>query len=97
MNELNKYNKNIFESIRHIDENGNDFWYARELMKVLEYKRWDKFNNVINNAKITCEKSNNLVEDHLSQLGKMVVIGSNTSRKIDDYKLSRYFCYLIIQ
>ena len=96
-NEIINYNEAIFESIKHIDEDGNEFWYARELMHVLEYKRWDKFNNVITNAKTTCNNSCNLVDDHFSQMGKMVNIGSNTSRKIIDYKLSRYACYLIVQ
>ena len=97
MNELYLNNYKNFEDIKHIDENGCEFWYARELMNALEYKRWDKFNNVINNAKLACEKSNNIVEDHFSHVGKMVEIGSKTSRKINDYKLSRYACYLIVQ
>ena len=48
-------NNNIFESIKHIDENSNEYWSARVLQKVLEYKRWDKFDNVIDNTKSTCE------------------------------------------
>ena len=90
-------NTTTFESIKYFDEYGNEYWYARELMVVLEYKRWDKFNNVINNAKIACEKSNNLINDHFSQVGKMVSIGSGAKRKQIDFKLSRYACYLIVQ
>ena len=71
MNELN-INNSIFESIKHFDENGKEYWKARELQKVLEYKRWDKFNNVINFAKIACSKSNIDILDHFSHLGKMV-------------------------
>ena len=97
MNELEKINETIFESIKHVDENGNEYWYARELQKVLEYKRWDKFYNVIESAQVACSISNNNVLDHFSQVGKMVDIGSNTSRNIVDYKLSRYACYLIAQ
>ena len=63
MNEL-EINYNVFESIKHIDEYGNEYWYARELEAVLEYKRWDKFNNVINNAKLACKKSKNIIENH---------------------------------
>lgn len=96
MNEMKETNT-IFEDIRHLDENKQEFWYARELMIVLEYKRWDKFHNVIVNAKMACEKSNNLIEDHFVQVGKMVEIGSKTLRSIVDYKLSRYACYLIVQ
>ena len=95
MNEL-EINESIFESIKHTDEDGNEFWYARELMVVLEYKRWDKFNNVIANAIETCSSSSYNVLDHFSHLGKMVNIGSNTKRKVEDYKLSRYACYLIV-
>ncbi len=87
----------IFENIKHLDDYGNEYWYARELQKVLEYKRWDKFINVIENAKIACKKSNNFIDDHFSQMGKMVEIGSGAKRKLLDYKLSRYACYLIVQ
>lgn len=88
---------NTFENIKIIDKNGNEFWYARELMIALEYKRWDKFTNVIKAAETACEQSNNSVNNHFSQVEKMVTIGSNASRKIIDYKLSRYACYLIVQ
>lgn len=60
MNEL-ILNNSIFENIKHIDENGNEYWFARELQNVLEYKRWDKFNNVITNATISCKNSNMLL------------------------------------
>ena len=96
MNDL-KINESIFESIKHVDEEGNEYWSARELQKVLEYKRWDKFINVINNAKFACEKSNNKVSEHFSQVGKMIKLAKNASRNIIDCKLSRYACYLIAQ
>jgi len=72
-------NNNIFESIKHIDEIGNEFWYARELMKVLEYSSWQKFNTVLNNAEIACKNSNQTIENYFNQMVKMVPIGSNTS------------------
>ena len=97
MNELKEYTKKTFEDIKHIDEEGNEYWYARELQVALEYKRWDKFCKVIENAKITCEKSKYAVSYHFSQVGKMVDIGSGAKRKQVDYKLSRYACYLIVQ
>lgn len=96
MNNLES-NNITFESIKHTDEYGNEFWLARELMIALEYKRWDKFCNVIENAKIACEKSNNIMSYHFSQVGRMVEIGSKASRNIMDVKLSRYACYLIAQ
>ena len=90
-------NNSIFENIKHIDENGNEYWFARELQNVLEYKEWRKFNNVISDAIIACKSSGYEVEDHFSQVVKMVDIGLKTSRNITDYKLSRYACYLIAQ
>ena len=97
MNELEKINETIFESIKHVDDDGNEYWYARELQKVLEYKRWDKFYNVIESAQVACSISNNNVLDHFSQVGKMIHLGKGGQRKISDYKLSRYACYLIAQ
>ena len=97
MNKIIERNEITFESIKHIDENGFEYWLARELMLTLEYKRWDKFYNVIENAKTACEKSNNIISDHFSQVGRMVQIGSKTSRNIIVFRLSRYACYLIVQ
>jgi len=97
MNEIKDYSESIFESIKHIDEFGVEYWYARELQMVLKYKRWDKFYNVIKQAMISCETSDNDVFNHFSQVGKLVEIGSKTKRNIRDYKLSRYACYLIVQ
>ena len=87
----------MFENIKHIDELGNEYWNARELMKVLEYKEWRKFNKAIQKAQEACNGSNYSVLDHFVFKDKMVNIGSNTTRKIQDYKLSRYACYLIVQ
>ena len=97
MNELKEYNENIFESIKHIDEDGNEYWYARELMGILEYKEWRKFDKAIKKAIDACIGSNYYTLDHFVFKDKMVSIGSNTTRNITDYKLSRYACYLIVQ
>ena len=97
MNGLKEYTERLFEDIKHIDENGNEFWYARELQMTLGYKRWDKFCNVIEEATIACKQSDYAVLDHFSQVGKMVQIGSGAKRNQIDYKLSRYACYLIAQ
>ena len=91
------YTNQTFEDIKYTDENGIEFWYARELMKILEYKQWRRFENVINKAKLACKNSNIKVDDHFANVGKMVDIGSNTKRETNDYKLSRYACYLIAQ
>ena len=97
MDTLEKYNEKNFEDIKHIDEYGNEYWYARELQVALDYKKWQKFENVIENAKIACENSDNAVSDHFTQMGKMINTGKTAKRKVVDFKLSRYACYLIVQ
>ena len=91
------HTEKIFDSIKYIDEEGNEYWLARELQKVLEYTQWRRFENVINKAKIACKSSNIKVNDHFADVGKMVDIGSNTKRITKDFKLTRYACYLIAQ
>ena len=71
--EVGHYSEQTFESIKHINKYGQEIWYARELQKVLEYKRWDKFSNVIEKANIACKGSGNDVSDHFSHVGKMVI------------------------
>ena len=97
MSEIEKYTEKVFEDIKHIDETGTEYWYARELMPLLGYSKWQRFKDVINKAMITCEISNYIVSDHFTGIGKMVEIGSEASRKVEDFKLSRYACYLITQ
>ena len=97
LNRIKEYKETIFQNIKHTDENGNEYWEARELISVLEYSKWQKFKEVINKAMIACNNSNNITSDHFTQAGKMVNIGSKTTRKILDYRLSRYACYLIVQ
>lgn len=97
MNQIKEYNETTFESIKHINEFGNEYWLARELMMALEYTRWGNFEKVIEKAKLACELSENIVTDHFADVSKMVLIGSNAQRKQNDYELSRYACYLIVQ
>ena len=96
MNDLT-INYDVFENIKHVDELGFEYWEARELQKILGYKEWRKFENVVIKAKKSCENSNLFVPDHFVGVDKMVEIGLKTNRKILDYKLSRYACYLIAQ
>ena len=95
--EIEKYNEKMFEKIKHIDEYGNEYWEARELMYLLEYSKWENFHKVIKRAIIACETSNHSVADHFPEFRKMVDIGSKTKRETMDYHLSRYACYLIVQ
>jgi DNA-damage-inducible protein D len=87
----------VFEKIKQINQFGQEFWSARDLFKVLDYIKWDKFINVIYKAIESCKNSNQSVENHFLQSGKMVRIGSNSEREIIDFQLSRYACYLIVQ
>ena len=96
MNNLDNNNKS-FEDIKHIDKNGIEFWFARELMHVLQYSNWQNFEKIINKAKISCQNSDTGVLDHFIGVNKMVQIGSGAYRKQIDYKLTRYACYLIAQ
>lgn len=95
--EKNNYTESLFESIRHINEYGQEFWYARELQIALEYKEWRNFLKVIDKAKVACQGSINAVSDHFVEVNKMANIGSGATREIDDIELSRYACYLIVQ
>lgn len=89
--------RNDFESIRKIDENGIEYWDARELMPLLEYPNWAKAEEVIGRAARACINSGEDVDNHFHQTVKMVKIGSNTVRRVRDYRLDRYACYLIAQ
>ena len=90
-------NDSIFESIKRVDEDGNEYWSARELQKVLKYTQWRRFNDAIIKAKESCTNSNYDIQDHFADAGKMIKLAKGAMRKIEDYKLSRYACYLIAQ
>jgi len=89
--------KSVFETIKQINKNGQEFWYARDFQNILGYVKWDKFLFVLDRAKDACVNSGHKIEDHFLHMEKMVDIGSGAQRKIDDVVLSRYACYLIVQ
>lgn len=97
LEKTSSYTNENFENIKHIDENGVEYWYARELQKILEYNKWENFEKVIRKAKQSCENSNISNLDHFLDVRKMVAIGSGAEKEIKDYKLTRYACYLIAQ
>ena len=91
-----EFKEKVFDEIKHIDDNGCEYWYARELQSVLGYKEWRLFSGVIEKAQIACSNSNNSINNHFGVNPKIVKAGV-TSKTIIDYKLSRYACYLIVQ
>ena len=97
MNEIKEYTETVFEDIKHIDELGNEYWYARELMPLLEYIKWENFDNVIQKAVISYKNSNNDDSYWLPEVRKPIITGKGKEEFIKDYKLSRYICYLIVQ
>ena len=96
MSDITIYNEQIFENIKHINENGQEYWLARELQPVLEYAQWRRFSDAIERAKLACKNSGYKAADHFADVGKMVGIGSGAERQVDDVMLSRYACYLIV-
>ena len=97
MNELKKYTEKMFEDIKHIDEEGKEYWLARELQVALEYKRWDNFHKAIKQAMISCKNSDIDICGQFLEIGKLSINVNGGKRRIIDYKLSRYACYLIAQ
>ena len=94
--DLEKYEEMTFEEIKHIDDNGNEFWSARELQQILGYKEWRYFSAVIEKAQVACSQSNNSINSNFGVYTKIVKAGA-TTKTIIDYNLSRYACYLIVQ
>lgn len=94
--EIVTYSQQTFENIKRTDENGAEFWYARELQKALEYTEYGKFLPVIEKAIEACRKTGFDEGNHFAHVSEMVRIGSGAERKMDSYKLSRYACYLIV-
>jgi len=94
---LTKGTATLFDSIRRIDEDGNEYWSARELAPLLGYARWEHFPELIEKAKIAGKSASCDVDNHFRGAAKMVSIGSESTRELNDVHLSRYACYLIAQ
>ena len=97
MKKITNTNKTIFEQIKETDKNGNEFWGARKLSKILEYSEFRHFLPVIERAKEACLNSEQNIEDHFEDYLEMVSIGSGANRNMESIKLSRFACYLIVQ
>jgi DNA-damage-inducible protein D len=92
-----KYSEMTFESIKHLTKEGIEFWYARELQTVLEYTQWRNFQSVIDKAIISCNNSGNKSSEHFADVSKTINMPKSAIKEVDDYQLSRYACYLIVQ
>jgi len=97
MSELETKEYLPFDEIKQIDEEGNEFWSARDLQMILEYTKWDNFKKVVEKAMLARKHAGNSVFDHFPDVGKMIEIAKKANRVVSDYKLSRYACYLIVQ
>lgn len=95
--EKNNYTESLFEAIRHVNEYGQEFWYARDLQIALEYTEWRNFCKVIDKAKEACRGSNNAVSEHFVDVNKTSPMPNGGIRELTDIELSRYACYLIVQ
>ncbi|MEG3152204.1 DNA damage-inducible protein D [Sphingomonas sp. ZT3P38] len=95
--EIAKRHLHTFESIRHLDEDGNEFWLARQLSRVLDYSEYRHFQPVMEKAREACRNSGQAPENHFEDILEMVTIGSGAQRQIADIRLSRYACYLVVQ
>ena len=94
--DLMRYSDQTFEDIKHIDEDGQEFWYARELQRVLEYAQWRYMKEAVERARLACENSGLNPDNHFAEVRKMVPIGSGAERAGEDYMLSRFACYLVV-
>jgi DNA-damage-inducible protein D len=96
MNEIKEYTANLFEDIKHLDDRGNEYWFARELQNILGYHQWRSINDLIERAKVACQESKYNIDDHFAVQRKMIKLAKGAKRNVIDYKLSRYACYLIV-
>lgn len=96
MSDIAVYSEQTFESIKHVNEYGQEYWLARELQSVLEYAQWRNFAEAIERAKLACKNSGFEIEDHFADVSKTINMPKGAHKEVPDYMLSRYACYLIV-
>jgi len=94
--DIENWRSKKFEDIKHFDGNGNEYWNARELQAILEYKEWRNFSDAIDRAMVSCKLNEQEPKYHFVNVTKMVSLGSGSERKVDDFRLTRFACYLIV-
>ena len=94
--ELTTYSEQTFENIKHINEDGQEYWLARELQPVLDYAQWRNFNEAVERAKLACKNSGIEVNNHFADVSKTIQMPKHALKNIPDYMLSRYACYLTV-
>ena len=97
MVKLNSNEYKPFGESKQTNENGLEFWYARDLSDILEYLKWENFSKVIKRAMLACENSGFDIDDHFHEVRKMIEMPKTATKSVTDYKLTRYACYLIVQ
>lgn len=97
MSDLKAIEYKPFEEIKHVSDEGMEFWFARELSVVLDYVQWRNFQKVLDRAIISCKNSGYDIIDHFAEVSKTIVMPKTAKKKVVDYKLTRYACYLIVQ
>ena len=96
MSDIVKYSEETFESVKHVNKYGQEYWLARELQPILDYSQWRNFKEAIDRAKLACENSGIDPSDHFAEVSKTIAMPKNASKDIPDFMLSRYACYLIV-
>jgi DNA-damage-inducible protein D len=97
MSELKAKEYKRFEDIKHIRDDGGEYWFARELSAELDYSQWRNFSKVLDKAKLACKNSGFDIDDHFAEVSKTIQMPKTASKRVLDYELSRYACYLIVQ
>lgn len=95
--DIKDYSERTFEEIKKVNEYGAEYWYGRDLARVLGYKRWENFVKLVEKAKEACKNSGVNALDHIAEVSNMIETGKSAKREVDDFYLSRYACYLIVQ
>jgi DNA-damage-inducible protein D len=94
---ISRQHQATFDGIRHVGDDGNEYWLARQLAPMLGYPQWRNFLPALEKAREACRTSGQQVADHFAVMREMVEIGSGAQREVEDVRISPYACYLVVQ